>query len=140
MLLVQRTVKEVPGEVSIVGGTILHFGTAVGAVDQTGKDTAPAGAGHAVPLLADHRDFLKRIVLDDALMGVGENSLFLNRIVPLFLVPDGVGAGLEVDGATRILPAFQNTDNRTAVPLIGIFRNRRRSRSSTILPHSHYFS
>ena len=59
-------------KVAVVGRTILHLGAAVGAVDQTGEDTAPAGAGHAVPLLTDHLDFLKYIILNDALMGVGE--------------------------------------------------------------------
>ena len=69
VLLMQRAVEEVLNEVAVVGRTILHFGTAVGAVDQPREDTASACAGHAVPLLPDYLDFLKYIVLDDARMG-----------------------------------------------------------------------
>ena len=69
VLLVQRTVKEVLSEVSVVGGAILHLGTTAGAVDQPRKDAAPAGAGHAVPLLAAGKE-----AVDKAGDKVGRNG------------------------------------------------------------------
>ena len=47
-------------------------------------------------------------------MRVVEDCSFLNGIFSLLLVPNGVGVGLEVDGAACVLPAFQNRHNGTA--------------------------
>ncbi len=47
-------------------------------------------------------------------MRVEEDCSFLNGIFSLLLVPNGVGVGLEVDGAACLLPAFQNRHNGTA--------------------------
>ena len=90
VLPVQRKVKEVMGEVAVVGRAVLHLETTVGTTDKPGKDTAPASAGHAVPLLANDLDLLKHIVLNDVLMGIGETGLSLKRIVQLLLVPDRI--------------------------------------------------
>ena len=133
VLLVQRAVEEILSEIAVVGGTVLHLEAAVGAVDQTGKNTASTGAGHAVSLLTDHLNLLKHIIFDDTLMSAGENRLLLYRIFPLLLVPDGVGVGLEVDSTARALPAFQNFDNRAVTPAMGIFRVRVRLRPCCFL-------
>ena len=77
-LLVQGAVEEILREIAVVGRTVLHLGAAAGAVDQPGKDTAPAGTGHAVPLLADYLDRLKYVIPDDALMGIREDRLILH--------------------------------------------------------------
>ena len=71
-------------------------GMKCGTVHLPGKDAAAACAGLAVPLLAYLLYPLKHGFLDDGLMCVGEDGLFLKGIVPLFLVPDRVGIGLEV--------------------------------------------
>ena len=53
-------------------------------------------------------------------MGVVENRLFLNGRFPLLLIPDGVGVGLEIDGASRVFPPFQNVNNGVGIPMVGI--------------------
>ena len=55
-------------------------------------------------------------------MCIGEDGLLLKGIVPLLLVPDGVGIGLEVHRTARVLPPFQNRHNGTAVPVAGVLR------------------
>ena len=66
-------------------------------------------------------------------MSAGENRLLLYRIFPLLLVPDGVGIGLEVDSTARVLPAFQDFDNRTVAPAIGVLRGGIRGTASLLL-------
>ena len=56
-------------------------------------------------LLADLLHLFKHIIVDNALVGIGENRLLFNRIIPLLLIPDRIGVGLEVDGAACVLPA-----------------------------------
>ena len=48
-------------------------------------------------------------------MGIGENRLLFNGIIPLLLIPDRIGVSLEVHRAACVLPAFQNRHNGTAV-------------------------
>ena len=55
-------------------------------------------------------------------MGIWENRLLFNRIFSLLLVPNGVGVGLEVDGAACVFPAFQNPDNCAVTPAIWVLR------------------
>lgn len=55
-------------------------------------------------------------------MRVEEDCSFLNGIFSLLLVPNGVGVGLEVDGATCVFPAFQNPDNCAVTPAIRVLR------------------
>ena len=55
-------------------------------------------------------------------MCVGEDCSFLNGIFSLLLVPNGVGVGLEVDGAACVFPAFQNPDNCAVTPAIRVLR------------------
>ena len=73
-------------------------------------------------LLAHLLYLLKHGFLDDDLMCIGEDGLLLKGIVPLLLVPDGVGIGLEVHRSARVLPPFQNRHNGTAVPVAGVLR------------------
>ena len=97
-------------------------GMKCGTVHLPGKDAAAACAGLAVPLLAYLLYLLKHGFLDDGLMCVGEDGLFLKGIVPLFLVPDRVGIGLEVHRTACVLPPFQNRHNGTAVPTVRVLR------------------
>mgnify|MGYP006070656235 CR=1 FL=1 len=53
-------------------------------------------------------------------MGVVEYRLLLNGCFPLFLIPDGIGVGLEIDGAACVLPPFQNVNDRVGVPMVRI--------------------
>ena len=66
-------------------------------------------------------------------MGGGKNRLLFDWYLALFIVPDGVGVCLEVDSTARILPAFQNFDNRAVTPAMGIFQVRIRSAASLLL-------
>ena len=55
-------------------------------------------------------------------MGVVEYRLLVQRIIPLFPVPDGVGIGFEVYRTTRIFPPLQNALHRGLLPAAGVFR------------------
>ena len=81
----------------------------------------------AMTLLSDFLNLVKHLWLDNHRMRVVEDSSVFFRILPLFLVPDGVGVGFEVDRAAGVLLAFQNVNNRIRVPMIriGCFRIRR---------------
>ena len=96
VLLMERTVKERALRSVIVRRPLIQLLTAVGTVHQPGKDAASACTGIAMPLLAHLLYLLKHGFLDDGLMCIGEDGLLLKGIVPLLLVPDGVGIGLEV--------------------------------------------
>ena len=73
-----------------------------------------------MPLLADFLNLVKDFLLDDRRVGAIENCLLFQRRVPLLLVPNGIGVGLEVDRTAGIFPPFQNVDNGVGVPVIGI--------------------
>ena len=122
VLLMERTVKERALRSVIVRRPLIQLLTAVGTVHQPGKDAASACTGIAMPLLAHLLYLLKHGFLDDDLMCIGEDGLLLKGIVPLLLVPDGVGIGLEVHRTARVLPPFQNRHNGTAVPVAGVLR------------------
>ena len=55
-------------------------------------------------------------------MGVIENLAILYRIFPLLLVLDGVGIGLEIDCAARVLHVFKDASNGAFVPAILVLR------------------
>lgn len=122
VLLMERTVKERALRSVIVRRPVIQLLTAVGTVHQPGKDAASACTGLAMPLLAHLLYLLKHGFLDDGLMCIGEDGLLLKGIVPLLLVLDGVGIGLEVHRTARVLPPFQNRHNGTAVPVAGVLR------------------
>ena len=122
VLLMERTVKERALRSVIVRRPLIQLLTAVGTVHQPGKDAASACTGIAMPLLAHLLYLRKHGFLDDGLMCIGEDGLLLKGIVPLLLVPDGVGIGLEVHRTARVLPPFQNRHNGTAVPVAGVLR------------------
>ena len=103
----------------VVGGAVPHFRSAVSTVDHPGKQAALACFRPAVTLLPDLLHLVKDLLLNDRRVGVVENRLFFNRRFPLLLVPDGVGVGLEIDGASRVFPPFQNVNDRVGVPMDG---------------------
>lgn len=72
-------------------------------------------------LLADLLHLFKHIIVENALVGIGENRLLFNGIIPLLLIPDRIGVSLEVHRTACVLPAFQNLHNGTAVLIIRIF-------------------
>ena len=104
----------------VVGGAVPHFRAAVGTVDHAGKQAALAGFRPAVALLADFLNLVKDFLLDDRRVGVVEYRLLFKGRVPLLLVPDGIGVGLEVDRTAGVFPPFQNVDNGVGVPVVGI--------------------
>ena len=46
-------------------------------------------------LLADLLHLFKHIIVDNALVGIGENRLLFNGIIPLLLIPDRIGVSLD---------------------------------------------
>ena len=112
--------KVVLPPLKIIRGAVTHFRPAVGAVDKAGEYTALAGFRPPVPLLAYLLHLVKDFCLDDGRVGVVEDGLPVLRAVPLLLVPDRVGVGLEIDGAARVLPPLQNVDNGVWVPVAGV--------------------
>ena len=104
----------------VVGGAVAHFCSTISAIDHAGKQAAFACLCPAMPLLANLLHLVKDLLLDDRWVGVVENRLFFNRRFPLFLIPNGIGVGLEIDGASRVLPAFQNMNDRVGVPMVRI--------------------
>lgn len=104
----------------VIVGAVPHFRSAVGTVNHAGKQTALARFRSAVTLLPDLLHLVKDFLLDDRWVGVVKNRLFVNGRFPLFLVPDRVGVGLEVDRTACVLPPFQNVDNGIGVPMVGV--------------------
>ena len=51
-------------------------------------------------------------------MSIIENRVFFYRIVTLFLVPNGIGKGLEVDNTACIFSAFQNLSHCGMMPFV----------------------
>ena len=55
-------------------------------------------------------------------MGVIENLAILHWVLPLLLIPDGVGVGLEIDRAACVLHVFEDVSNGAFVPAILVLR------------------
>ena len=108
----------------VIGGTVPHFRSAVGTVNHAGEQAALARFRSAVTLLTDLLHLVKDFLLNDNRMGVVEYRLLLNGRFPLFLVPDGIGVGLEINRTARVFPPLQNVNNSIGVPVvrIGCFR------------------
>ena len=104
----------------VVGGAVAHFCSTISAVDHTRKQTALARLCPAVTLLANFLHLVKDLLLNDRRVGVVENRLFFNGRFSLLLIPDGIGVGLEIDGASRVFPPFQNVNDRVSVPMVRV--------------------
>lgn len=46
------------------------------------------------------------------------------RRFPLLLVPDRIGAGLEIDRTACVFPPFQNVNHHVGIPMVGISGSR----------------
>ena len=92
----------------ILRSTVPHLGLAVRTIDQPGKHMGFACLSPSIPLRSNFLDFLKHLRIDDRRLGVVEDCLLLDRIIPLFLIPDRIGVGLEVYGTAGILLTLQN--------------------------------
>lgn len=104
----------------VVGGAVAHFCSTISAVDHTGKQTAFARLCPAVTLLANFLHLVKDLLLNDRRVGIVENCLLFNGRFPLFLIPNRIGIGLEIDGASCVFPPFQNVNDRVGVPMVRI--------------------
>ena len=104
----------------VVGGAVAHFCSTISAVDHTGKQTALARLCPAVTLLANFLHLVKDLLLNDRRVGIVENCLLFNGRFPLFLIPNRIGIGLEIDGASCVFPPFQNVNDRVGVPMVRI--------------------
>ena len=72
-------------------------------------------------MLADNLHLIENVLLDDGFVGVLEDRLLLNGVVSLFLIPDGIGVGLEVYRTACVLSAFQNMNYGACVLTARIF-------------------
>lgn len=104
----------------VVGGAVAHFCSTISAVDHTRKQTALARLCPAVTLLANFLHLVKDLLLNDRRVGIVENCLLFNGRFPLFLIPNRIGIGLEIDGASCVFPPFQNVNDRVGIPMVGI--------------------
>ena len=73
-------------------------------------------------LLSDFLHLVKDFLFDNRRMSIVENLLIFFGILPLLLIPNGIGIGFEVDSSTNILFAFKNIDDGAFVPAIRILR------------------
>ena len=107
----------------IAGGGVVELLLAVVAEHQTGEHIALARRCSAVPLLPNLLYLIKDFQRDDRRVGVIENLAILYWIFPLLLIPDGVGVGLEIDRAARVLHVFEDISNGAFVPAVLILRS-----------------
>ena len=110
--------KEVLPLFKIAGGGVVELLLAVVAEHQAEEHIALARCRSAMPLLPDLLHLIKDFQRDDRRVGVIENLAILYWIFPLLLIPDGVGVGLEIDRAARVLHVFEDISNDAFVPAV----------------------
>ena len=106
----------------VVGGGVIELLSAISAEHQTRKRTALARCRSPMPLLSDFLHLVKDSLFDNRRMGVVENFLIFFGILPLLLIPNGVGVGFEIDSSTDVFFAFKNIDDGAFVPAVRILR------------------
>ena len=111
-----RANKEVLPLLKVVGGRVVKLLFAIITEHQTGEHIALTRCCAAGSLLSDFLHLIKYIKTNNRRMGVVENLAIFHRIVPLLLVPNGVGIGFEVDRTACVLHIFENVSNGTFVP------------------------
>ena len=74
----------------------------------------------AMTLLPDFLNPVEHFRLNDRWVGVVEYGSVFFRILPLLLVPDGIGVGLEVDRAASVLLALKDTYDSFRTSMIRI--------------------
>ena len=117
-----RANKEVLPLFKVVGGRVIELLFAVVTEHKTGEHIALACCRSAVPLLSDFLHLIKYFQRNNRRMGVVENLAIFHRIVPLLLVPNGVGVGFEIDRTARVLHIFENVSNRAFMPTVFVLR------------------
>lgn len=75
-----------------------------------------------MPLLSDFLYLVKDFLFDNRRMGAVENLLILFGILPLLLIPNGVGVGFEIDSSTDVFFAFKNIYDGAFMPAVRILR------------------
>ena len=81
----------------VVSGGVVELLSAIGAEHQTRKRTALARCRSPMPLLSDFLHLVKDFLFDNRRMGVIENFMIFFGILPLLLIPNGIGVGFEID-------------------------------------------
>ena len=117
----KRTIEERSLTLAIVGSSVVQLLAAIGTVHQTGKGACASRLGFALALLANDLHFFKDILFNDGFVGVLEDCLLFDGVVPLLLIPDGIGVGLEVDRTACVLLALQNMNYGTGIPSARVF-------------------
>ena len=122
VLPMNRTIEEGSLTLAVIGGSIVQLLAAIGTIHQTGKGARNSRLGSALSLLADDLHLVENVLFNNGFVGVLEDCLFFNRIVPLFFVPDGIGVGLEVDRTACVLSAFKDMNYGICVLCARVFR------------------
>ena len=91
----------------VIGGGVVEFLSAIGAEHQTRKRTALARCRSSVPLLSDFLHLVEDFLFDNCRMGVVENLLIFFGILPLLLIPNGIGIGFEIDSILSCIPLLK---------------------------------
>ena len=110
----------------IAGGGVVELLLTVVAEYQAGEHIALPRRCSAVPLLPNLLHLIKDFQRDDRRVGVIENLAILHWVLPLLLIPDGVGVGLEIDRAACVLHVFEDVSNGAFVPAILVLRSMMR--------------
>ena len=116
------TDKEVLPLFKVACGRVIQLLLAVIAEHKAGEHIALACCRSAVALLPDFLYLIKHFQRNNCRVGIFKNLPVFLWVVPLLLVPNGVGVGLEVDRAAGIFPVFENVGNRALMPAIFVFR------------------
>jgi len=116
-----RADEEVLPLFKIACGGVIELLLAVGAIDQTGENTALSRCRSAMPLLSDFLHLVKDFLRDDGRVCTVENLLIFDGVCPLLFIPDGIAVGLEVDRSSDILHPFENCHNGAFVPTAFVF-------------------
>ena len=104
------------------GSAEMQLGSAVGTVDESRKQTRSAGLGGSAamfPKLLHPQSFFFG---NNRFLHIGNDLMFLFRLVNSFMNFVADGGGFEVDRTARILTIFENSDNRFLIPCIRILK------------------
>ena len=114
--------KEVLPLFKIACGGVVQLLLAIVTEHKSGEHIALTRCRSAMPLLSDFLYRVKHLQRDNRRMGILKNLAVFLWIVPLLLVPNGVGVGLEVDRAAGVLLVFENVGNCAFVPSVFVLR------------------
>jgi hypothetical protein len=121
-ILVVGTAKKLLIAFQAFGCAEMELGTTIGTVDQAGKQTFPPGGSGSALVLSQLLDPQPSILVNDRLLHIWDDLMFLHRVVNGFVDFVADGGAFEVHGAAGVLSVSENASNGTIVPAIGVCR------------------